>query len=111
MEDVRRAPKRLVAFSPDVAAENAALKRYPDVPRLFRLGRLPKIASRSVAQLDALFSFFLEHPERMPKFYADLARSEPPHRIVCDYIAGMTDHFLLRQCHELFGSPEPPETS
>jgi dGTP triphosphohydrolase len=41
----------------------------------------------------------------MPKHYADLAQSEPRHRIVCDYIAGMTDHFLLRQCHELLGAP------
>lgn len=67
--------------------------------------------SHSVAQLDALFSFFLAHPDRMPKYYADLALSSPRHRVVCDYIAGMTDHFLLRQCHELLGAPEPPRTS
>jgi dGTPase len=66
---------------------------------------------RSVAALDALFSFFLDHPERMPKHYADLAQSEPRHRIVCDYIAGMTDHFLLRQCHDFLDAPEPRHTS
>ena len=45
----------------------------------------------------------------MPKHYADLAQREPRHRVVCDYIAGMTDHFLLRQCHELLGAAcEPP---
>jgi dGTPase len=110
VEDVRQAPKRLVAFSPDVAAENAALKRYL-MSRVYSARSIAEDRTRSVAQLDSLFGFFLEHPERMPKFYADLARSEPPYRVVCDYIAGMTDHFLLRQCHELFGSPEPPETS
>ena len=30
-------------------------------------------------------------------------KNEPRHRVVCDYIAGMTDHFLLRQCRELLG--------
>jgi dGTPase len=66
---------------------------------------------RSVAALDSLFRFFLENPDRLPRYYADLARNEPPHRIVCDYIAGMTDHFLLRQCHELLGLPLVAETS
>jgi dGTPase len=64
----------------------------------------PSIAEdrdRSVAALDALFSFFLDHPERMPQQYAGLAKREPTYRVVCDYIAGMTDHFLLRQCQEL----------
>ena len=32
------------------------------------------------------------------------AKNEPRHRVVCDYIAGMTDHFLLRQCRELLGA-------
>jgi dGTP triphosphohydrolase len=39
----------------------------------------------------------------MPAFYEELARSESRHVIVCDYIAGMTDQFLLRQHHEHFG--------
>jgi dGTP triphosphohydrolase len=41
----------------------------------------------------------------MPKNYAEQTDTEPPHRVVCDYIAGMTDHFLLRQYHELLGKP------
>jgi len=54
-----------------------------------------------VAALDALFRFFVEQPARMPRHYAELARTTPVHRVVCDYIAGMTDHFLLRQCSDL----------
>ena len=108
--DVRYAPKRLVGFSADVAAEDSALKSYLSA-RVYSQPAIVEDRVRSVAQLDALFSFFLEHPDRMPKFYADQARTEPPHRVVCDYITGMTDHFLLRQCHELLGAPEPPETS
>jgi dGTPase len=44
----------------------------------------------------------------MPKYYAEMAQGEPRHRVVCDYIAGMTDHFLLRQCRELLGAPLTP---
>jgi dGTPase len=110
VEDIRRAPNRLVAFSSEVAAEDAALKRYL-MSRVYSQAAIAEDRGRSVAALDSLFSFFLEHPDRMPRHYADLARSEPRHRIVCDYIAGMTDHFLLRQCHELLGAPVAPESS
>jgi dGTP triphosphohydrolase len=40
----------------------------------------------------------------MPKAYAELAQRAPEYRVVCDYIAGMTDHFLLRQYTELLGT-------
>jgi dGTP triphosphohydrolase len=46
----------------------------------------------------------MAHPEAMPRTYSALAHSGPTHRVVCDYIAGMTDHFLLRQHEELLGS-------
>jgi dGTPase len=104
VEDIRRLPKRLASFSAEMAEQNARLKRF----LFLRLYSHPAIAddrSRSVAALDELFRLFLEHSDRMPKHYADLAKEEPPHVVVCDYVAGMTDHFLLRQCHELFGSP------
>jgi dGTP triphosphohydrolase len=40
----------------------------------------------------------------MPEYYAEAAEREPVHRVVCDYIAGMTDNFLLRQHHEHLGT-------
>jgi dGTP triphosphohydrolase len=40
----------------------------------------------------------------MPAYYSELTESEPRHWVVCDYVAGMTDHFLLRQCQELLGA-------
>jgi dGTPase len=43
----------------------------------------------------------LSHPEAMPEYFSEQAKHEPRHRVVCDYIAGMTDHFLLRQHREL----------
>jgi dGTPase len=107
VEGVRHQEKRLAGFTADVAGECASLKRFL-MSRVYSDPAIVEERERSVAALDALFSFFLDHPERMPKHYADLAHSGPRHRIVCDYIAGMTDHFLLRQCREFLGAPEPP---
>jgi dGTPase len=104
VQDVRRLPRRLAGFSPDVARQNGSLKRFLH-ERLYSQPAIAEDRDRSVAALDALFRFFLEHPGRMPEQYEERAEAEPRHRVVCDYIAGMTDHFLLRQCQELLGAP------
>lgn len=101
-DDIRQNPARLALFSPDIAEQNACLKRFLHA-RLYSLPSISEDRDRSVAALDALFRFYMEHPERMPAYYSDLAESEPRHRVVCDYVAGMTDHFLLRQCQEMLG--------
>ena len=101
--DVRRAPQRLAKFSSGVAAEDAAIKKFL-FERLYQNPAITEERERSVAALDELFTLFLRRPERMPSAYAERARREPPHRVVCDYIAGMTDHFLLRQHGEQFGN-------
>jgi dGTPase len=107
VEDIRRQPRRLAGFSPAVGKLNGDLKRFL-FARLYSQPSIVEDRDRSVAALDALFSFYLEHPERMPPQHAALARQHPPHRVVCDYIAGMTDHFLLRQCHDLLHIPATP---
>jgi dGTPase len=103
VEDIRRQPVRLAGMSQVVARENATLKRFLTA-RLYSHPSLAEERDRSVASLDALFRYLLEHTDRMPAYYAELARTTPRHRVVCDYIAGMTDHFLLRQCRELLGA-------
>jgi dGTPase len=103
VEDVRRLPRRLAGFSPDVAQQNGMLKRFLH-QRLYSQPAIAEDRDKSVAALDALFRFFLEHPGRMPEQYEEQAEGEPRHRVVCDYIAGMTDHFLLRQCQEILGA-------
>jgi dGTPase len=103
VEDVRHEPRRLAGFSASLAEENATLKKF----LLTRLYENPSIVAereRSVEALEELFNFYMARPEAMPKAYTELATRGPKQRVVCDYIAGMTDHFLLRQHAELLGS-------
>ncbi|MGD1211374.1 MAG: deoxyguanosinetriphosphate triphosphohydrolase [Candidatus Acidiferrales bacterium] len=104
VEDVRRHANRLAGFSSGAARDDASLKQFLNA-RVYSHPIISEERGRSIAALDALFRFFLDHPDRMPNYYAEMAQSEPRHRVVCDYIAGMTDHFLLRQCRELLGAP------
>lgn len=103
VEDVRHASRRLVGFSPSLVAENAVLKRFL-LARLYNNPAIVGDRERSVEALAQLFDFYIEHPGAMPKAYAELAHRGPKVRVVCDYIAGMTDHFLLRQHAELLGT-------
>jgi dGTPase len=95
-EEVRRAPVRLAGFSAAGADLNVALKKFL-FRRLYENPVIVEERDRSVEALDFLFRHYLDHPDAMPPQYARQAGKEPVHRIVCDYIAGMTDHFLLRQ--------------
>jgi dGTPase len=103
VENVRRATKRLASFSPATAEQDASLKKFL-FTELYSNPAIIEDRERSVAALDELFILYLKHPERMPPAYAEEVRHEPPHLVVCDYIAGMTDHFLLRQHAEQCGA-------
>ncbi len=95
VEDVRRAPARLARLSPEVAAGAAAWKRFLTA-HLYEQPSIVADRARSVESLDELFQFFLDRPGEMPGYFAEQARQLPVHRVVCDYIAGMTDSYLLR---------------
>jgi dGTPase len=104
IEEIRRLPERLAGFSPGVAKSNNELKRFL-YRRLYDHPTIVEERDRSVNALEQLFRYYLAHPESMPEYYFELTAREPRHRVVCDYIAGMTDHFLLRQYRELVGAP------
>lgn len=100
VEDVRNRPSRLASLSAPAAEQNGALKRFLSA-KVYSHEAIVEDRDRSVGALDELFQFFLDHPDRMPEPYANQVEHTLPARLVCDYIAGMTDHFLLRQCREL----------
>jgi dGTPase len=107
LEEVRRHPRRLARLTPEAAAVNADLKRFLH-KAVYQTAALVAERERSAGQIGALFEYFLEQPERLPEAYAELARSQPRHRVVCDYIAGMTDGFFLRTAARLGISPPRP---
>ena len=99
LDDVRSAPKRLAGFSRDVAQQNAALKRFL-FQNIYDHPAITEDRDRSIRCLEQLFLFYLDSPGSMPESHEEFARMESRHLAVCDYIAGMTDQFLLRQHRE-----------
>jgi dGTPase len=93
--EVRAAPRRLAAFTPHAAGTSRALKQFL-YGTVYFSPALTEDRGRSMSMVAELFQFFCKHPERLPESYGELARRQPAHRVVCDYIAGMTDAFFMR---------------
>jgi dGTPase len=100
VEDVRRHPERVAAFTPETETANRDLKRFLH-RRVYTAPALREERDRAGAMIAELFEFFLEDPERLPASHSELIPGEPAYRVVCDYIAGMTDGFFLRTYREM----------
>jgi len=103
VEDIRNAPSRLAGFGASAQAQNGLLKAFL-FAHVYNHPAITEDCDRSIRCLEELFGYYLGQPESMPDFYEGLARETPRHVVVCDYIAGMTDQFLLRQYQERLGS-------
>lgn len=95
VEDVRRYPSRLVRFTPETQHSNGQLKQFLR-KCVYMSEELAQERRKSAGQIAELFQFFVEHPDRLPENYREEAEGEPVYRVVCDYIAGMTDSYFRK---------------
>ncbi len=93
---VREYPKRVVGLSPKMARENSALKAFL-YRRLYSHREVDAERKRIIRSIEELFAYFMANPRSLPPFYYAQVQQEPVHRIVCDYIAGMTDNYVQQQ--------------
>jgi dGTPase len=103
VDDIRRAPHRLAGFSDPIAESNAQLKRFL-FKHIYNHPAITEDRDRSIRCLEELFLYYLDSTGSMPSSHEESARTEARHVVVCDYIAGMTDQFLLRKHQEHFRS-------
>lgn len=104
LADVRIYKERIAALSPAVEAERKQIKNflYENLYYSASLASEKDDAERIVSQL---FAFWMKHPSELPNYYREKAEAESLPRVVCDYIAGMTDHFIIRQYEKHCESP------
>src|SRR5437868_1120984 len=96
LADVRAHPARVAAFSEEVEAERKQSKGFLHENLYFSpsLSDEKDDAERIVRDL---FSFWVDHAEKLPHHYQEKAKQESLPRVICDYIAGMTDPFIFEQ--------------
>jgi dGTPase len=109
-EDVRQAESPFVAFSAAMQAADAAVKAFL-YPRVYRHPRVMRIRDEAAGVVRNLFSAFFGDPGLLPLEWAQMTTAAGERarqaRIICDYIAGMTDRYALAEHRRLFD--EAPE--
>ncbi|MEO6981710.1 MAG: dGTP triphosphohydrolase [Edaphobacter sp.] len=94
--DIRRHPVRLAVFSPQIEAERLQEKRYL-YDTLYTCEALEKEHAKAEEVISMLFNYWMNDPEELPPSHFEEVEHEGLARVVADYIAGMTDSFILLQ--------------
>ena len=101
-DDARRCPKALVKYSAERRRLNLELRRYLYKNLYFNpLVNEPHLRARQL--LRDLFHFYLKHPKEIGGQSRRQTREAGLHRVVCDYIAGMTDRYAMLEGERIFG--------
>jgi dGTPase len=103
-EDVRNLGHALVAFSRPMLEDLGALREFL-MNRMYRHWRVNRTRSQARRILAEMFQLFMAEPDVMPSewFARSQNRDEAGRaRVVCDYIAGMTDRYAIEEHRKLF---------
>jgi dGTPase len=103
VEDVRRFPERIVKFS---AAMDAARRQAKEFlyKNLYYCEELKRDKERGERVIREMFAYWMDDPQTLPQSYREqVAHGTALPRIVCDYIAGMTDNFINLLHRQTFG--------
>ncbi len=100
-EAVRAHSGNLVMFSSEAAARNRELKRFL-YKNLYRHYKVERMRIKAERFLTMLFENYLQNPTLLPSSYQEKYERYGRERVVCDYIAGMTDRYALDEYKRLF---------
>ena len=101
-DDVRRCAKPLIKYSAPRRKLNLELRRYLYKNLYFnRVVNEPHIRAKQL--LRNLFHFYLKHPKEIGEQSRRQTRKVGLRRVVCDYLAGMTDRYVVMEHNRIFG--------
>jgi len=103
IKDVRRRESAIAGFSPKMAAMNRELKAFL-MNNLYHHHRVIRMADKAERIISELFHAYSREPRLLPpgNFEKIDNGSAEKMRVICDYIAGMTDRFALKEYGKLF---------
>jgi len=99
--DVRKVPERLVRFSKNMKNIKKPLRKFL-LDKLYHHYRVVRMSNKADRFISELFKIYLDKPEQLPPTTHARLKNEATHRVICDYIAGMTDRYALDEYKKLF---------
>lgn len=100
-DEVRQCRRTLVDFSP---AGQRLVRELRDLlsEDFYRHHRLVRMDAKAQRFVKEVFRAYVEHPQMLPPRFADRINELGAHRVICDYVAGMTDRFCQDEYKRLF---------
>jgi dGTPase len=102
-DDVRLNSKPLIAYSPKRRELNLELRNYL-YKNLYYNPVVHQPNLRAVKLLGELFNYYLKHPKEIGESSRKRLKKIGLHRAVCDYLAGMTDRYVMLENQRIFGA-------
>ncbi len=100
-EEVQLFPQNLVGYSAGFAPKVRQLKKFL-LDRMYRNYRLVRMQTKAERFITELFNAYIAEPTMLPTDTYRHLEKAPLHRVVTDYIAGMTDRYALAEWEKLF---------
>jgi len=101
VDGVQRQSGRLVGFTASVEEKKTQLKQFL-FENLYRHYRVVRMAEKAKRVIGDLFAGYVANPRQLPPHVSTRVDDDGLDRVVCDYIAGMTDRFALDEHKRLF---------
>ena len=95
-DEVRRQKAPLIRYSEELHRANAALRKFLYV-NVYYHPRVVKVNQRACEMLRKVFESYMTDPGQLGDVATKRIDQEGLHRTVCDYVAGMTDRYLMEE--------------
>jgi dGTPase len=101
-DEVRRQPLPLIRYSDELLKANQALRKFL-YANVYYHPRVAEVNQRACEMLRKVFETYVNEPDRLGEVATRRLDAEGLHRTVCDYIAGMTDRYLIEEHGRISG--------
>ncbi len=105
VDEVRRAPTRMAAFTKGVAEKNKELKKFLH-KNMYSHRKVLRMEFKADLTLDGIFAAYTKMPELLPESVLKNESHGTLERRICDYVSGMTDRYALNEHKNLYSSNE-----
>jgi len=99
--DVKKITEKIIAFSNNMQLKRTPLRGFL-MNNLYKHYRVIRMSDKAARFIKSLFKVYLDKPEQLPPHTAERLNKEEKHRVICDYIAGMTDRYALDEYKKFF---------
>ena len=101
-DEVRKQPAPLIRYSEELHGANAALRKFL-YANVYYHTRVAKVNQRACEMLRKVFESYVADPGQLGDVATKRIEQEGLHRTVCDYVAGMTDRYLMEEYARITG--------